>query len=55
MQMLYVMILIIDPYHSSTDLSEITVTAVSVCVFSSVPYLKLNKKHLTGSLFLIRL
>jgi hypothetical protein len=44
MQMLYAMILIIDPCNSYADISEITAAAISFGVFSSVPYSELNKK-----------
>jgi hypothetical protein len=38
MQMLYLMILMIDPCNYYADISEIAATAVSFCVSSSVPY-----------------
>jgi hypothetical protein len=44
MQMLYLMILMIEPCTSYADTSEITATAVYVGVSSSVPYSELNKE-----------
>jgi hypothetical protein len=44
MQLLYAMILMIDPCNSYADISEIIATAVSFGKFSSVPYSELNKE-----------
>jgi hypothetical protein len=44
MQLLYAMILMIDPCNSYADISEITATAVSIGVSSSVPKSELNKE-----------
>jgi hypothetical protein len=44
MQMLYAMILIIDPCNSYADISEITATVFSIGVSSFVPYSELNKE-----------
>jgi hypothetical protein len=43
MQLLYAMFLMIDPCNYYTDISEITATAVSIGVSSSVPFSELNK------------
>jgi hypothetical protein len=50
MLMLYLMIFMIDPNNSYADISEITATAVSVGVYSSVLYLLLNKEQVPYSL-----
>jgi hypothetical protein len=44
MQLLYAMFLMVDPCNSYTDKPEITATAVSIGVSSSVPYSELNKE-----------
>jgi hypothetical protein len=44
MQLLYAMILVIDPCNFYADISEITANAVSFGKFSSVPYSELNKE-----------
>jgi hypothetical protein len=44
MQILYAIILMIDPCNSYAGISEITGTAVSFGLFSSVPYSELNKE-----------
>jgi hypothetical protein len=44
MQMLYLIILMIDPCNSYADISKITTNAVSIGVSSSVPYSELNNE-----------
>jgi hypothetical protein len=42
MQMLYAMVLMIDPCNSKAGLSKISAADVFLYVFSFVPYLELN-------------